>query len=146
VTNNYVEGRRGWVRLHEKSNKVVTMPCHQKLEEYLDEYVKVAGFADLPTKAPFFRRHGGDLENSLGGVCPLSMPGGWCVNGPRQWGLRAGLGITLSGRPGLPTTFKTGGKIETAQQMAGHESSRTTGLYDRRDDELSLDEIERISI
>jgi hypothetical protein len=30
--------------------------------------------------------------------------------------------------------------------MAAHESARTTGLYDRRDDEISLDEVERIGI
>jgi len=30
--------------------------------------------------------------------------------------------------------------------MAAHKSSRTTGLYDRRDDEVSLDEVERIGI
>lgn len=47
---------------------------------------------------------------------------------------------------GITNYLQNGGKIETAQQMAGHESSCTTGLYGRRDDELSLDEIERISI
>jgi hypothetical protein len=30
--------------------------------------------------------------------------------------------------------------------MAGHESARTTGLYNRTDDEVSLDEVERILI
>jgi hypothetical protein len=30
--------------------------------------------------------------------------------------------------------------------MAAHESARTTGLYDRRWDEISLDEVERILI
>jgi hypothetical protein len=30
--------------------------------------------------------------------------------------------------------------------MANHESSRTTGLYDRRPDAVALDEIERIRI
>jgi len=39
-----------------------------------------------------------------------------------------------------------GGKLEIAQQMANHEGSRTTGLYDRRNDQVSLDEIERIMI
>ena len=39
-----------------------------------------------------------------------------------------------------------GGKLEVAQQMAAHESARTTGLYDRRGDEVSLDEVERIVI
>ena len=38
------------------------------------------------------------------------------------------------------------GILKVAQQIAGHESARTTGLYDRRDDEVSLDEIERIVI
>jgi hypothetical protein len=36
------------------------------------------------------------------------------------------------------------GKLEVAQQMAGHESARTTGLYDRRDDTVALDEVERL--
>src|SRR5688572_12435007 len=36
-----------------------------------------------------------------------------------------------------------GGKLEIAQQMAGHESARTTGLYDRRNDAVALDEVER---
>jgi hypothetical protein len=39
-----------------------------------------------------------------------------------------------------------GGKLEVAQQIADHESPRTTKLYDCRQDEISLDEIERITI
>ena len=39
-----------------------------------------------------------------------------------------------------------GGKLEIAQQMANHESARTTGLYDRHADQVSLDEVERIRI
>jgi hypothetical protein len=29
--------------------------------------------------------------------------------------------------------------------MAGHEAARTTGLYDRRNDQIALDEVERIA-
>jgi integrase len=47
---------------------------------------------------------------------------------------------------GITTYLKNGGKLEAAQQAAAHESSRTTGLYDRREDEVSLDEVERIVI
>jgi integrase/recombinase XerD len=47
---------------------------------------------------------------------------------------------------GITAYLKNGGKLEIAQQMAAHESSRTTGLYDRRGDEVSLDEVERIGI
>ena len=42
--------------------------------------------------------------------------------------------------------LKNSGKLEVAQQIANHESPRTTKLYDRRTDEISLDEIERITI
>jgi integrase/recombinase XerD len=42
--------------------------------------------------------------------------------------------------------LRNGGRVEVAQQIAGHESARTTGLYDRRDDEVSLDEVEKIII
>jgi len=47
---------------------------------------------------------------------------------------------------GITAYLKNGGRLEIAQQMAAHESARTTGLYDRRSDEVSLDEVERIGI
>jgi integrase/recombinase XerD len=47
---------------------------------------------------------------------------------------------------GITAYLKNGGKLEIAQQMAAHESARTTGLCDRRDDEVSLGEVERIGI
>ena len=39
-----------------------------------------------------------------------------------------------------------GGTLEHAQQIANHSSPRTTKLYDRRQDEISLDEVEKIAI
>jgi integrase len=47
---------------------------------------------------------------------------------------------------GITEYLRNGGKLEVAQQMANHESARTTGLYDRRNDQVSLDEVERILI
>jgi integrase len=47
---------------------------------------------------------------------------------------------------GITAYLKNGGRLEVAQQIAAHESSRTTGLYDRRGDDVSLDEVERIAI
>jgi len=49
-------------------------------------------------------------------------------------------------REGTLEPRSNGGMLETAQQMAAHESPRTTGLYDRRSDDVSLDEVEKISI
>jgi integrase/recombinase XerD len=42
--------------------------------------------------------------------------------------------------------MQNGGNLEHAQQIAAHESPRTTKLYDRTQDEISLDEVERIRI
>jgi integrase/recombinase XerD len=47
---------------------------------------------------------------------------------------------------GITTYLQNGGTLEHAQQIAAHESPRTTKLYDRTKDEISLDEVERIRI
>jgi integrase len=47
---------------------------------------------------------------------------------------------------GITAYLKNGGTLEKAAAMANHASTRTTQLYDRRRDELSLDEVERIVI
>jgi len=47
---------------------------------------------------------------------------------------------------GITNYLLNGGTLEKAQKMANHESAKTTKLYDRREDELTLDEVERITI
>ena len=47
---------------------------------------------------------------------------------------------------GITAYPKNGGRFEVAQQMAAHESSRTTGLYGRRGHDVSVEEVERIAI
>lgn len=47
---------------------------------------------------------------------------------------------------GITVYLENKGTLETAQKIAAHESPRTTKLYDRTDDQLSLDEIEKISV
>ena len=47
---------------------------------------------------------------------------------------------------GITAYLSNGGTLEHAQQIAGHASPRTTKLYDRTADTVTLDEIERIVI
>jgi len=47
---------------------------------------------------------------------------------------------------GITAYLKNGGVLEKAAAMANHASTRTTQLSDRRSDEVSLDEVERIVI
>ena len=52
----------------------------------------------------------------------------------------------LNRATGITQYLLRGGKLEHAQHMAAHGSSRTTELYDRRTDEVTLDEVERIML
>ena len=47
---------------------------------------------------------------------------------------------------GVTAYLKNGGTLEKAAQMANHASTRTTQLYDRRAEEVTLDEVERVLI
>ena len=64
--------------------------------------------------------------------------------------LEAGLPDEISNHSfrgtGITEYLHNGGDLETAARIAGHESTRTTQLYNRVHEELSLDEIERIHI
>jgi site-specific recombinase XerC len=48
VEDVYVQGRRTWVRLHEKGGKEHTMPCHHNLDDYLMAYIKGAALTADP--------------------------------------------------------------------------------------------------
>ena len=61
-------------------------------------------------------------------------------------GIKTKIGCHTFRATGITEYLRHGGKLEIAQQMLNHESARTTGLYDRRDDQLTLDEVERILI
>ncbi len=45
VEDHFPQKKRWWLRLHEKNGKLNEMPCHHKLEEYLDAYIKAARIA-----------------------------------------------------------------------------------------------------
>ena len=66
----------------------------------------------------------------------------------RAWaaGIATRIGNHTFRATGITAYLKDGGTLEKAAAMANHASTRTTQLYDRRKDELSLDEVERILI
>lgn len=145
VEDFYPERRRWWIRLHEKGGKVNKMPCHHNLEEYLHEYIDEAGLKSDP-KSPLFRSavgRTGFLTDKQ-----LDRRNAWSMVRRRARG--AGIATAICNHSfratGITEYLRNGGKVEVTQQMAGHSDPRTTKLYDRRQDEVSLDEIERILI
>jgi integrase len=65
VRDYFVQGCRGWVRLHEKGGKEHEVPCHHSLEQYLDEYIAAAGIAGEPD-APLFQTAAGKTGTLTG--------------------------------------------------------------------------------
>jgi integrase len=137
VEDYFVQGRRGWVRLHEKGGKEHEMPTHHNLDRYLEEYIRAAGIAQERPALPHDARPIGGADWQF--PAPVRR-----VEDDSPAGAR-GRDQDRDRLPHLPC-HRHGGRLEIAQQMAAHESARTTGLYDRRSDEISLDEVERIGI
>jgi integrase len=61
-------------------------------------------------------------------------------------GIKTKLGCHTFRATGITAYLENGGRLEHAQQIAAHESPRKTKLYDRTTDQITLDEIERITI
>ena len=141
----FVQNRRFWVRLHEKGGKHHEMPCHHNLDTYLHAYIEEANLGADP-KGFLFRtalRRSGMLTER-----PMSQSDAYrmILRRAKAAGILTKIGNHSFRATGITEYLRNGGKLEIAQQMANHESARTTGLYDRRDDQLTLDEIERIVI
>ncbi len=145
VEDYFIQGRRGWVRLHEKGGKRHDVPAHHKLDEYLEAYIAGAGLAARPKAFlfPTAKGRGDRLADS-----PMSQADAYRMIRRRaaDAGIKTKIGNHTFRATGITAYLKNGGRLEIAQQIAAHESSRTTGLYDRRGDEISLDEIERVAI
>ncbi len=61
-------------------------------------------------------------------------------------GIPTAIGCHSLRATGITNYLEHGGTLEKAQQMAAHESPKTTKLYDRTSDQITLDEVERIAI
>lgn len=144
VSDYYPQGRRMWFRLHEKGGKHHAVPAHHNAEAYLDAYLEVAGGID--TKAlPLFRTISREkiiTDRRMHRIDVLRM----IKRRAEQTGLPTNIGCHTFRATGITCYLLGGGSLEHAQRIAAHESARTTKLYDRTSDAVSLDEIERIII
>jgi site-specific recombinase XerD len=145
VEDVYTQNRRLWVRLREKGGKRHAMPCHHNLEEYLAAYLDGAGLRDDP-KGPLFRTIGRGTGRLTRTVLPQANAYAMIRRRAAAAGIKTKLGNHSFRATGITAYLKNGGTLERAAAMANHASIRTTQLYDRRRDEVSLDEVERIVI
>lgn len=108
----------------------------------MDAYLEAAGIRDQ-ARTPLFRS-----AKRFRKLTPNRLHRGdvWAMvrRRARQAGIKAAIGNHTWRATGITIYLDNGGTIEKAQQIAGHESPRTTKLYDRTNNRLTLDEIERI--
>lgn len=144
VEDYYPEGKRWWLRLSEKGGKQHQVPAHHQVEEYLDNYIRAAGIGAEP-RSPLFR-----TISKSGWITANAMTRNDALRMVKRRATAAGLPANTCCHTfratGITAFLENGGTIENAQAIAAHESPRTTKLYDRTSDEITLDEIERIRI
>lgn len=145
VEDVFIQRRRMFVRLHEKGGKLLDIPCHHNLEEYLVSYIEVAGIESDKKGALFRTAPGwsGKLSEN-----PMSQCDAYRMIDRRSE--NAGIETDICNHSfrvlGITEFLLNGGSLEDAQRIANHADPRTTRLYDRRGDRITLDMIERIVI
>ena len=144
VEDYYQQGKRWWLRLQEKGGKHHTVPVHHKAEASLDAYLAATGIA-AEKDAPLWRsmpRAGGLGPRRLSRVDVFRM----IKRRVQAAGLGAAANCHTFRATGITAYLLNGGTLERAQAIAAHESPRTTKLYDRTDDEVTVEDIEKIGI
>lgn len=120
------------------------MPCHHLLDEYLTAYLVTSdpGFA----KAPLLRAL--SRTPKLLADKPLTQPDAFAmVRGRAQAAsIAARIGNHTFRPTGITTYLRNGGTLENAVARAGHASTRTIRVSDRRRDEITLAEVERVGL
>ena len=125
IEDVYVQGRRTWIRLYEKGGKRHEMPCHHNLDEYLHAYINGAKLTEA--KSILFRTapgRSGQLSDR-----PMSQADAYRMIRRRsaEAAIFTKIGNHSFRATGITEYLRNGGKLEIAQQMAAHESARTTG-------------------
>ena len=139
-----VQDGRSWVRLREREGREHAIPCHHNLEAWLRAYIDGLQLKD--GKSSLFRtiagRTGQLSERVMAQADVFRMIGRRAIAA----GIRTRIGCHTFRASGITEYLHNGGKLQVAQAMAAHASARTTGLYDRRGYEVSLNELELIAI
>ena len=117
------------------------MPVHHKAQDFVIEYLEKAGFQQNAPLFQTFRK-----KKPTGRAMSRSEAYRMIRRRAIHAGVFAPVCCHSFRATGITVYLENKGTLETAQKIAAHESPRTTKLYDRTDDQLTLDEIEKITV
>jgi len=133
VKDFYQQGSKSWFILHEKDGKLNKVPAHHKAAGIKDKR-STPLFRSLSRRGNVITDKAIDRRNVFHMIHRKIRKTG----PPKEIGCHSFRGT------GITNFLQHGGDIETAVRIAGHASTRTTQLYDRRNDIVNQGEIERI--
>ena len=131
--------------MHEKGGKQHATPRQHNLETYLHAYIDGAGLANDP-KALLFQTYSCATGQLTGSPLPQAKAYMMIQRRSKSGEIATKIGNHAFRATGVTAYLKNGGTLENGALMANHASTRTTQLYDRRAEEVTLDEVERVLI
>jgi site-specific recombinase XerD len=136
----YYQGPKRWLRFHEKGGKEQERPAHPEIERAILARVSIG---EQSTAVSEHEQGWHSLERAR--AEPAQCLGSSPQTSPERGVSDAGRMPHLA-RNRCTVYLENGGRLEHAQYMAAHESPRTTKLYDRTKDEITINEVERIQL
>jgi site-specific recombinase XerD len=144
VRDFFVDRRQACFRLHEKGGKKHAVRAHRVARIAMERYLRAAGLSKN-TPLPLFQTI--DRSGKLTGKAMTRNDAYRMVaRRAKEAGLPPGVCCHSFRATGITEYMKNGGNIVTAAAIAGHSSTRTTQLYNRNDEDVPIEEIERIDI
>ena len=138
-----MRGSQAWLSLHEKGGKRLDIPAHHQAALALDAYIAAGGLAES-TDAPLFQSIDGRADRLTGARLQRRN----ALQMVKRRALAAGLSAETCCHTfratGITAYLLNHGTLEHAQRIAAHGSPRTTKLYDRTPDDVTVTEIEKI--
>lgn len=138
-------GGDAWLVLQEKGGRERRIPCHHQARDYVRAYL-AAGGIEIGGRAPLFQTFRGRTTlltgNRMRRTDVLAMVKRRCAD--------AGLPPSICNHSfratGITIHRENGGRLEDAQELAGHADMRTTKLYDRTMRKVVRAEVERVQL
>ena len=146
VQDYYANGRDYWIRpKREKGGKELLVLSTYQLDDYMKAYIEASGIAGDLT-GYLFRSAPGPHRTLTDK--PLLQSDAWQMI--RRRAQKAGIDTKLCNHScragGITIYMQKGGKLERAQERAGHSDIRTTMTYDHSDRAESRSDVERMAI
>jgi site-specific recombinase XerD len=138
-------GDEAWLVLEEKGGRARRIPAHHLVREALRAYVAAATL-EPRSKVPLFQSAPRKALGLSGKA--LSRSDVWAMVKRRcaAAGLPANVCNHSFRATGITIHQENGGRIEDAAELAGHASTRTTQLYNRKLRKVARAEVERVQL